>query len=679
MPHSEIAPSSPSCFGRGGELVSRGGLSAALAYRAAGFSVIPVKADGSKAPSIPQWKAFQQEPPTEGQLRQWFGGDTPRGLGLVHGAVSGHSEALDFDQPGLYAQFADLCRRQGMGDLLDRLPLVETPSGGHHLLYRCTDPGGGNVKLAETAERKTLVETRGEGGYTLAPGSPPACHPAGLPYCFARGGPDTLPVLSAAERTALRNMARLFNEYADPKAIVAGPRPPHPSGGLRPGDDYNTRGDAEPLLERHGWSRVGDASGKTLWQRPGKSGPGLSATGNYAGCGLFYVFSSNAAPFAPQTAYSPFAVYALLEHGGDYSLAAKVLAQQGYGTPAPSSSDFRYALPPPAAPAPPAPRRKPLADRIIDLADVEAPGELPLLFGQYLLKGHAHWLTGQTGLGKSTVLFNLTTALAEGRPLWGLDCEPTRILYADMESGDVGRAHKIERLYQGAPRVRGQLFFLREPIKLPDEMDELLAFVQAHGIGLVVFDTARRCFSVRDENDNAEVYNRVIPTLDALKAAGVASLTLGHPSKNGNGSARGAGAQEDAGDVNLTLTLHRGELNDKDGIIALRVTKNRLLGLGVPPLMLRRIGEDQFERAEDGVELAPAGEASSKRSLCRGAITEYLETRPNLHASFGELMAAMKKQGYSEATARRAKDDMEADGELLRAATGGYCLPDPFA
>ena len=196
---------------------------------------------------------------------------------------------------------------------------------------------------------------------------------------------------------------------------------------------------------------------------------------------------------------------------------------------------------------PKASKRKPIAERIVDLADVQPPTDLPLLFGQYVLKGAAHWLTGATGLGKSTLLFNLACALAEGTSLWGIECEQTKVLYADMESGDVGRAHKIERLYQDAPRVRGQLLFLREPIKLPDELDDLVAFVQSEEIGLVVFDTARRCFSVRDENDNAEVYNRVIPTLDALKQVGVATLTLGHPSKNGNGSARGAGAQEDAG------------------------------------------------------------------------------------------------------------------------------------
>ena len=311
-------------------------LTAARSYLAAGWSLIPIKADGTKAPDLPQWKAFQSAPPTESHLCQWFHSGAPRGIGLVHGAVSGHSEALDFDLPGLYDAFADLCRQQGFGGLLDRVPLVETPSGGHHLLYRCTDPAGGNAKLAETSARKTLIETRAEGGYTLAPGSAPACHSAGLPYLFRRGGPDTLPVLSAGDRMALRNTACLFNQYADPRLIVEGPCPKRlPSDGLRPGDDYNGRGDYEAVLERHGWQRLGGGGEKTFWQRPGKSGPGLSATGNYAGHGLFHVFSCNAAPFEPQKSYRPFAVLALLDHGGDFREAAKALCQAGFGHPLP--------------------------------------------------------------------------------------------------------------------------------------------------------------------------------------------------------------------------------------------------------------------------------------------------------------------------------------------------------
>jgi len=322
------------------------------------------------------------------------------------------------------------------------------------------------------------------------------------------------------------------------------------------------------------------------------------------------------------------------------------------------------------------PHRKPIAERIVDLADVEAPGELPLLFGQYLLKGAAHWLTGATGLGKTTWAMNLCCALAEGKPLWGIECEQTRILYCDMESGDLGRAIKIERLYRDAPRVRGQLLFLREPVKLPNELDELLAYVKEQGIGLVVFDTARRCFSVKDENDNAEVYNQVVPTLDALKQAGVATLTMGHPSKNGNAGARGAGAQEDAGDVNLSLTMHGGaDVSDPNGVLSLRVTKNRVLGLGISPLLLRRVGGDQFERAEAGAE--EREEPITKQMQCRQAVMDAL-AGVDSSLSHGALLEAAKGAGFSKATFERCIKHMRDEEEVCRAGDG-YALTDPFA
>ena len=259
----------------------------------------------------------------------------PHGIGLVHGAISGNSEVLDFDEPGLFEQYDALCRAQGYGVVLDAMPLIETPSGGRHLLYRCAVSVTGNQKLAETPERKTRIETRGEGGYTLGAGSPAECHSAGKPYPFLRGRPGTLPILSAEDRDALLSLAMTFNEYVEPSRIVAGSskdRAPVGKEQLRPGDDYNARGDYEDLLTRHGWQRLSGGGDKGLWQRPGKTGRGLSATSNYGGANLLYVFSSNAAPFQPQTAYPPFAVYACLEHGGDFTAAARDLSGQGYGS-----------------------------------------------------------------------------------------------------------------------------------------------------------------------------------------------------------------------------------------------------------------------------------------------------------------------------------------------------------
>ncbi len=68
----------------------------------------------------------------------------------------------------------------------------------------------------------------------------------------------------------------------------------------------------------------------TYWRRPGK-GQGISGTTNYAGTGLLYIFSTNAAPFESDTAYTAFATYTLLEHSGNFVAAAHTLQRQGYG------------------------------------------------------------------------------------------------------------------------------------------------------------------------------------------------------------------------------------------------------------------------------------------------------------------------------------------------------------
>jgi hypothetical protein len=115
-------------------------------------------------------------------------------------------------------------------------------------------------------------------------------------------------------------------------AAPVDPQPVESSDGLRPGDDFNRRADLGSLLMHHGWSLVRDGVNQH-WCRPGKSG-GTSAT---LKDGVFYVFSSNAAPFEANRAYRPFAVMALLEHGGDYAAAARVLLQYGFGNQLPAA------------------------------------------------------------------------------------------------------------------------------------------------------------------------------------------------------------------------------------------------------------------------------------------------------------------------------------------------------
>jgi hypothetical protein len=323
-------------------------LESALSAHLAGFSVCPPREDGTKAPAGPdgEWKKLQTERLDEKQLRQYYGSRT--GIGVITGAISGNAEALDFDDIHAYEGFKALCPDAGLADLVERIEagyLERSGGGAYHWLWRCLEISG-NQKLARrpaTPEElegnpdnkiKTLIETRGEGGYLVIAPSFGKVHESGKPYVLLRGGFDTVATITPEERAAIFDLARIFDLM--PKAVVSEPAPqPTSNRGDRPGDHYNTRANWREMLEPHGWKHVFTDDETDYWRRPGKD-IGVSATTNHAGSDLLYVFSTSTA-FESERGYSKFAAYTTLEHGGDYKAAAAALGAQGFGDPMPQS------------------------------------------------------------------------------------------------------------------------------------------------------------------------------------------------------------------------------------------------------------------------------------------------------------------------------------------------------
>ena len=171
-------------------------------YLDAGLSVL--RADRkAKKPSVGEWKRYQKRLPTAAEVDAWFSNGHDA-MCIVAGTVSGHLEMIDFDHGG--ELFEPWCERIP-GDLLARLVIEETQSGGWHVVYRCEIPVSGNLKLAQrkhmvapeevfikdgreyvrirgkdylvlvdsNGERYaiiTLIETRGEGGIFLCAPTP---------------------------------------------------------------------------------------------------------------------------------------------------------------------------------------------------------------------------------------------------------------------------------------------------------------------------------------------------------------------------------------------------------------------------------------------------------------------------------------------------------------------------
>ena len=177
---------------------------AALAYRAAGLSVIPLK--GDKSPTLPTWTEYQSAIPTEEQISRWYA-RSAIGVGIICGAISGNIECLDVDEKynvddtPLLSQLASLVDAQASG-LLSRLVHESSVNRGHHFVYRCTTISGSknlarrmptDKELKEDPKLKSqvLIETRGEGAYF-------ACYPT-PGYALLSGSFTAIPEISSSQ------------------------------------------------------------------------------------------------------------------------------------------------------------------------------------------------------------------------------------------------------------------------------------------------------------------------------------------------------------------------------------------------------------------------------------------------------------------------------------------------
>jgi len=328
----------------------------AVEYLRAELSVIPTKEDKKSAIS---WKPYQSEKIPEENIEALFNDKNVIGLGVITGAISGSLEVIDVDTKycitgSLWNDLKSLIE-DNLPEVYKKLVIAQTKSGGYHIYYRCSVIAG-NLKLASrytTKEEKdntykkeiqqgatpesanqratndkvrVLIETRGEGGYVIAPPS--------LGYNFIQLDVNHIPTITPEEREILFNIAESFNELEEevkPKIsnLTANN---YSSTGLAPFEDYNNRGDIISLLESKGWKVVNQTGQRINLLRPGATDSKTS--GNYhIEKKVLRVFSSSTEFNPDKRGYSHFQVFSLLECNGDNKLANRRLLEEGYGEP----------------------------------------------------------------------------------------------------------------------------------------------------------------------------------------------------------------------------------------------------------------------------------------------------------------------------------------------------------
>lgn len=298
-------------------------------YHNQNLSIIPCK---NKQPLVKAWKEYQSAPIKFEDLHNFFNSSTPQ-IAIITGAVSQGLELLDFDlkvlpedqrQPFWEAfQHALL---ELSSDVFRSVQINKTASGGYHIIYR-SEIIEGNKKLAKVLNKETnkyecIIETRGEGGYFIAPPS--------IGYEFIHGNFTNIPVLDADEREALINLCKSFNEepLQTPKAVNSISKI-DTSYLESPFESYNASNDCLALLESYGWEFVEEKGERVYYKRPGATN---HQSGNWhKSRRLFYVWTSNDQFFEAGKAYNPAMIFNTLECKGDWKRCYKALIMAGYG------------------------------------------------------------------------------------------------------------------------------------------------------------------------------------------------------------------------------------------------------------------------------------------------------------------------------------------------------------
>ena len=542
----------------------------ALNYLRAGLSVLPAKKI-EKCPDL-KWKDYQERLPTGDEVMTWFANNHDA-ICIVCGKVSGNLEVIDFDNHGeLFPKWKETIPE----NLFNKLVVERTPSGGYHVAYRCENDAYANLKLAQglrDGKLVTLIETRGNGGLVL-------CSPT-EGYEFVQGSYEAVPCLNKKEQETLlleawnlgqEEKKNQVSDHEIPQGFTLY-QPTCTASEARPGDDFNIRGDIRPLLVAHGWKFLETKpDGNEHWRRPGKEENTTSATLKN---GMFYVFTSNAAPFEPNRAYSQFSVYGLLEHNGDFKEAAAVLLEHGYGkaeqSPDVDLSAFLESIQsggqntelPTEASAQEQPK---MFWTTRELIETFQNMKEPLIDG-LLRREEVMNIVAAPKTGKSWLVLQLAIALATGGDWLGRECTKSNVLLVDNELHPETETSRLKHVanVMGVPidSLEGLDFLLqRGGIKDLLSLESQLRAINdaAKRYEVIIIDALYKALPKDvDENSNGQItgiYNQV----EKIAREQEAAVILVHHTSKGNQANKsvtdvgaGAGAQSRAPDTHLAL------------------------------------------------------------------------------------------------------------------------------
>lgn len=298
-----------------------------------GFSLITV--GESKRPNF-SWKPqqtnqlskkeFQERYEYSGGIIKKDGEELAPTIGIGYATGFNNLEVFDIDLkilPTLKAQ-SDWWNeyhsflKDHIADFDEKFVIYKTINNGYHIIYKCAEIGG-NQKIAKLkGYTEAIIETRGKGGYCFIYDK----QVSKLDYY-------NIQEISIKDREVLFECSRIYNYVEKPEPITV----PNAndkktfSEGLKPWDDYNNKVGALDLIQDE-FSIVRQLKSQYVIKRHGADSAHSGYV--YMDSRCMYLFSTGTR-YPHETLLTPFHIYTIKYHSGDFSAAAKDLYQKGYG------------------------------------------------------------------------------------------------------------------------------------------------------------------------------------------------------------------------------------------------------------------------------------------------------------------------------------------------------------
>ena len=288
------------------------------------FSVITV--GENKVPNFP-WRAAMTEKISKEQLTKQLECKTTKNFGLVTGFEN--LEVIDVDlkvfntaheQKDFWEEYITHLR-DNILDFEEKFVVYKTKNAGYHILYK-SEKAEKNTKLAKLkGHKECVIETRGIGGYVFA-------YPDNKVFEKSYFDVD---FISDNDREVIMSFSKMYN-YVEEKPFTPEKKinETFEGGEITPWQDYNNKTEIWDLIcNEFSIPSNGNKNKHILVKRHGATSPHSGYIFKDSGC--LYLFSTGTI-YPNEKLLTPYEVYTIQRHNGNFSESAKELYRLGYGS-----------------------------------------------------------------------------------------------------------------------------------------------------------------------------------------------------------------------------------------------------------------------------------------------------------------------------------------------------------